>query len=117
MIFVLLFRMKKIYWLSVVIWMGVIFYLSSLTGSGVSSGVPSWILHIGVYLILGMLVGISLKSKNYYLFGLVICVLYGLSDEIHQLFVVGRVFSFYDVFFDGLGSLIGLIFVKFKKNI
>tara|TARA_Y100000034_G_scaffold136056_1_gene210528 strand:- start:600 stop:884 length:285 start_codon:yes stop_codon:yes gene_type:complete len=92
-----------------------IFYLSSLSLGGSPGEMPSWILHVGVYLILGLLVGISLEIKNYYLFGLVICVLYGLSDEIHQMFVVGRVFSFYDVFWDSLGSLIGLVFVKGKS--
>lgn len=37
-------------------------------------------------------------------------VLYGVSDEIHQLFVPGRVCTIIDVFFDSLGALIvGLI--------
>ena len=107
----------KIYWLTVVIWMGMIFYLSSMSLGGSPGEMPSWIMHVGVYLILGLLVGISLEVKNYYLIGLVICVLYGLSDEIHQMFVVGRVFSLYDVFWDGIGSLIGLVIVRFKKDI
>jgi len=110
--------MKKVYWLCVVIWMSLIFYLSSLTFTGSPGGIPSWLIHFGIYLILGMLLGISLKFdvKKYILVGLVIGVLYGLSDEIHQIFVVGRVFSFYDVFWDGVGSFLGLLVVKFKKN-
>lgn len=37
-------------------------------------------------------------------------ILYGASDEIHQLFVPGRVSSIIDLFFDSLGALIiGLI--------
>lgn len=37
-------------------------------------------------------------------------VLYGASDEIHQIFVPGRVSSIIDLFFDSLGALIiGLI--------
>jgi VanZ family protein len=36
--------------------------------------------------------------------------LYGLTDELHQLFVPGRAGSFIDLFFDSLGALIvGLI--------
>ena len=37
-----------------------------------------------------------------------VTLLYGVSDEIHQLFVPGRGFQFYDILMDGVGALIGL---------
>ena len=37
-----------------------------------------------------------------------VCFLYGISDEIHQLFVPGRGFQYIDILMDGVGALIGL---------
>ncbi len=41
--------------------------------------------------------------------------LYGLSDEIHQLFVTDRVFSFADLFFDVLGGATGGLIYLWQK--
>ena len=41
---------------------------------------------------------------------LIICILYSISDEIHQLFVSGRAGQVKDVFLDSLGSTTGIIF-------
>lgn len=38
-----------------------------------------------------------------------IVTLYGVSDEVHQLFVPGRFFSLLDIFFDALGAFILLL--------
>ena len=40
------------------------------------------------------------------------CVIYGLSDEVHQLFVVGRYFEVSDLIADAVGSLAGLLAAK-----
>ncbi len=37
------------------------------------------------------------------------CVLYALSDEIHQYFVPGRAFRSFDILVDSLGSLCGIL--------
>ncbi len=56
-------------------------------------------------------------KKNFVVLTLVFCVLYGLSDEFHQLFVVNRTASLWDALFDTLGSGAGLIIFKiFKKD-
>ncbi len=53
---------------------------------------------------------------------LLFCFIYGISDEIHQLFVEGRSCQIKDVFIDGFGSLMGIllillcIFVKRRKS-
>lgn len=51
------------------------------------------------------------RSKNIILvavvFAVSVCVLFGLSNEIHQLFVANRCFSFFDLLADFLGALLG----------
>lgn len=47
------------------------------------------------------------------------CFLYGLSDEIHQLFVPGRTFQTADLMLDLAGSLVGALIVwvvRFRKK-
>ena len=37
-------------------------------------------------------------------------------DEIHQLFIVGRAFEYYDILMDTLGSILMLLFIKVIKD-
>ena len=52
---------------------------------------------------------------------IIICILYAISDKLHQLFVIGRSCELRDVFIDSLGSVSGIIIYnlieKNKKNI
>jgi len=69
--------------------------------------------HFFIYLILGLLVDNGLRSsgvKGYSRFGLavIICVLYAVSDEIHQLFIPGRAGQIRDVLIDSGGALTGV---------
>ena len=55
------------------------------------------------------------------LFSLLFSLLAALLDEIHQAFVPGRAFQFSDLFYDGIGMLLGcgmatLIFLLYKKR-
>jgi VanZ family protein len=43
---------------------------------------------------------------------ILICVLYAISDEIHQSFVPGRGPSIIDVFIDSTGAITGIILGK-----
>ena len=70
--------------------------------------------HFCVYLILGLLVMNCFNIKRKYIvYSLIICLLYSVSDEVHQLFVNGRSGEIIDVFIDTFGSFIG-IFSLFK---
>ena len=71
--------------------------------------------HFIGYMILGILAsGLILYYGNInkkYLLAFLICVIYAISDEIHQLFVPGRAGQVRDVLIDSAGSLLGIILV------
>ncbi|SCX76575.1 VanZ family protein [Alkaliphilus peptidifermentans] len=69
--------------------------------------------HFFAYLILGMLtinaVGKSgIKGAKGFALALLICVLYAISDEIHQIYVPGRSGELRDVLIDSSGAAIGI---------
>ena len=74
--------------------------------------------HFCVYLILGLLVMNCFKiDKKYVLYSLLICLLYSISDEIHQIFVSGRSGEVLDVLIDTCGSFLGIsALYKFKSR-
>lgn len=106
---------------------GTIFYISSLTfqpGTG-APGYLSIIYHFSAFFFFAGFLSISLikgKSKKRKLIFIVIilAVLYGISDEIHQLFVLGRTCTFEDVLTDSAGILFSAMIyslrLKFKKK-
>lgn len=80
--------------------------------------------HFTEYLILGFLT-INMLNKNdiskKYILSILICLIYATSDEIHQLFVPGRVCQLRDILIDSIGSITGvylykLINTKILKN-
>jgi VanZ family protein len=75
--------------------------------------------HFFSYLVLGILVTnglISSEIKRYIGYALLICVLYAISDEIHQIYVPGRSGQIKDVVIDSAGALAGIGMYMFKKN-
>lgn len=80
--------------------------------------------HFTIYMILGILVTLLVREYNISFYkclfiSLLVCLLYSISDEIHQLFVMGRSGEIKDVFIDTSGSFIGIfVFNKiFKKKV
>ena len=127
---------KHISWLLFILWLGVIFFFSSQSGSA-SSNLSNTILmllpfkissfairklaHFTEYFILGLL-GMNainksgaFHNKNIILLSLFI-LLYALSDEIHQYFVGGRAMRVLDVFIDYTGALVSQVAFKFIKD-
>ena len=124
-------------------WMGLIFYMSSCSGersSAMSGGLLKMIAeligisdvshfienysfairktaHFSEYAILGILMYTNLKEYiKYLLMSFIICTLYAVSDEIHQLFVSQRSFAFMDIFIDSCGALTGLVLIHLVTN-
>lgn len=72
--------------------------------------------HFIEFMILGIITSLLLKSfkiKNIYLIiiALLFCFIYACTDEIHQLFVIGRTSSFIDVLIDTSGSFTGIMII------
>ena len=104
-----------LYWLPALAWMGVIFYLSSRTGDDLQSLFP-FINdfnpgHIAAYFILALLCYFALRkngSSRPYLISFLLCVAYGISDEIHQYFVPTSYPDAADLARDILGAALAL---------
>ena len=77
--------------------------------------------HFSAYLVLGVLVYNLLlcyfNSKKSILSALLICLLYAISDEIHQLFVPGRAGQIRDVLIDFSGILTGALMLYLFSRI
>jgi len=71
------------------------------------------VLHLGEYAVLGYLVAravgtYGLTRRTLFIRAVALCVLYGISDEVHQMFVPHRCPSVMDVLADGIGSSLGI---------
>ncbi len=105
------------YWLPVIVWMGLIYYLSSLSNP-IQQIIPEEVLiyfdferfmyHIIEYLILSLLIYRALKNtidKNIQTSSILITILYAIIDELHQSFVPGRIPSVWDIAVDSFGAI------------
>lgn len=69
--------------------------------------------HFSIYLVLGILVMNAMRLSGmvgvrFVYVALLICVVYAVSDEIHQMFVPGRGPQFRDVLIDSSGAVVGI---------
>jgi len=133
---------KFLSWAAVLLWMAVIFNLSSQVAeqsNQLSTGITEVIVktlgkvapgadfdiegfnhivrknaHFFAYLGLGLLVLYALRKSWVYDYRCVdmalgICVLFAISDEVHQLFVPGRGGQIKDVIIDSAGAAVGML--------
>lgn len=87
-----------------------IFFFSSMSKPPQPIGAYdlSVLAHFLEYAILGLLLSAAFGiGKKNILLVILAASLYGVSDELHQLFVPGRVASIYDVATDMVGSAVG----------
>ncbi len=112
-----------------VLWMALIYFLSSLPGK--SLGPDELYLdlikkggHVALFGILSILYLYALKRKRslgdtgigVFMVSFIFTVLYAASDEYHQLFTPGRHGSVIDVFIDSCGAIIFLSFAYSAKS-
>jgi VanZ family protein len=107
------------YQLPAIVWALMIFTASSIPGPRIPS-LPIFqldkLLHGGIFLVFGVLVerafrhqtALSLFARASGMAAFWCAVLYGMSDEIHQLFVPGRSSDVLDVLADTVGAFIGI---------
>lgn len=103
-------------WLPIILWAGLIFYLSAQPG--LKSGMPwpyDFILRKGAHivefsilflLLISAFENYQLPIKKALLRAFCLTILYAISDEFHQSFVAERVASLADVAIDSLGVLL-----------
>lgn len=73
-------------------------------------------MHAVEFFILGLMVQNAVfrsggRGRGALAASLAICVVYGISDEVHQIFVPGRVFQLEDIAMDAAGSALGILAV------
>lgn len=103
----------RIYWVS---WIALIFILSSIPGNDlpeVPGFQPDKLVHFSLYFLLAILTlrafGTQQNRNRIPWIALIFCVGYGVTDELHQLFVPGRSPSPWDLLADGIGAAIGSV--------
>lgn len=111
------------FWIPVIVWAGIIFWLSSIPD--LESGLKQDFLlrkiaHILEYAILTFLLirGLAkekLSIKKIAIYSLIFALFYALIDEYHQTFVLGRSGSLKDVGIDSIGILL-MSFLWYYRN-
>lgn len=131
-------KLKKIISIILLIfWCFLIFYFSNQPGSvsNVSSGVivnfikkiipgnyhtitfiVRKLAHISIYFILYLLTFNCFKRFNKRKYAIYFCLLYAVSDEIHQLFVVNRSCELRDILIDMIGVVLAYLIIKKVKK-
>ncbi len=115
-------RKVILYWLPVLIWMSLIYFLSSF--HNLQASVIAWqdfvirkTVHFFEYAVLFVLLNRATLSTTKIVFRkriwlvLLLALFYASTDEYHQTFVAGRSGRIRDFLIDGLGVLAGLLFV------
>jgi len=115
-------------WAPILLYSGLIFFLSSLSHPPIPGGIPNLdkILHLVEYSVWGFLFSMALRTTwpgLSFRTGIVLAslggILYGLSDEFHQMFVSGRMADLADNVFDGIGAFLGAFlqgFLNYRKR-
>ena len=108
-------RFIRLY-LPLLFYMGAIFALSSFHKVAlpfVDRPSVDKIYHAIEYAVLGYLIiraleqGFRMYGWAMIAVGIILCALYGVSDEIHQFFVPGRYFSYWDMAANTVGAALG----------
>jgi len=91
--------------------------LFNISNLNILSHVIRKLAHFFEYFILGILVYNMIRKYDKLVYiGVIICILYAVSDEVHQMLVPGRSCQVTDILIDAFGAFIAIIiFKKLKK--
>lgn len=104
------------FWSPVVLYAGLIFWVSSLPNLQAPALFPHTdkVIHTVEYALLGWLLARALThttatkgAGTVWVLVVALAILYGMSDEYHQSFVVGRQCDIWDLMMDMIGGAIG----------
>jgi VanZ family protein len=112
-------------WLPALCWMALIFFLSSLRGSSLSNFGPLDLFvkkgaHITEYALLYFFLFRAIHTvvvtRKAFVISAIIAVLYAISDEYHQTFVLLREGTVRDVFIDCIGIFLMYLFLRRRHS-
>ncbi|MBI5232109.1 MAG: VanZ family protein [Coriobacteriales bacterium] len=105
-------RSRALAWIAVLCWAAIIFFMSSKPGSQIPGRFGA-VAHVVEYAVLAGLLVVALAGRARPGAVVALAVLaasvYGITDEIHQAFVPGRVSDVADWGLDTLGAVLGSI--------
>ena len=113
------------YWFPPIIYAALIFYLSSRSSINFGPNIPhiDKLYHAIIYSVFAVLLWQAFYyaspapfQKRAILFALILTILFGISDEWHQLHVAFRHADFFDLLFDSVGASLALISVSWWNN-
>lgn len=111
------------YWVPVILYAGLIFTISSFPLPPPKVEIPfiDKFIHLIEYGILGFLfyraLRVSKLAKRVFVLAIIFSILYALSDEIHQYFVLGRNCDLRDLAADSLGVVLVALYLKHKQGL
>jgi VanZ family protein len=113
------------YWIPAIIYMALLFWLSSRPVPEQTRWFPIIaklkVIHMLEYGILFLLIQFALirtttfKTTEIFYLSLMAVILYGLTDEFHQIFVIGRTARLEDVLADGIGGVLAGTIAKLRN--
>ena len=107
-------------WVPTLFWCLVIFVLSSLPGADFSANKgDNFLIRKSLHVIeYGVLTVCLFRATKKVGLAVLLSILYAVSDEVHQDFIIGRTGKVSDVLFDGFASMLaGLILWKYFQNL
>ena len=118
---------KKIYlvYLPLTVYWLTLFVLTSLPAKSLPKvEIGDKFEHLGAFFVLAILLTLALYyqnkniflKKNFLAASIVIASFYGVLDELHQFYIPGRYTEFLDWFADTLGTVIGVLLVRYLLN-
>lgn len=114
------------YQLPAYLWAAIIFVESSISGQKFPHTPfgSDKVAHVGIFFIFCWLVYRALKQQTVELvsrmslfLAVVVTILYGFSDEFHQLYVPGRSADIFDMAADALGGFLFIMFVVVRQSV
>lgn len=114
-------RRFTVYVVLLIVYMGIIFWVSSLPGeqltpeSALGIIISASVKHVSAYAILGILMSVviaqvSNKTLSIIFYSSTFSSCYGIFDEIHQYFVPTRYCTLLDMYINIIGSITGVLF-------
>ncbi len=116
---------RKVATIGVILWMALIFALSSQSTLPATGGLPANLVavagHLVAYSVLAALIRLAIGGTEYNrradLLAIALATLYGVSDEFHQSFVPGRDASVFDLAVDLAAATLGTTLVNLARAI